>query len=101
MGRVMTTGVEVPQNGLYDADVLVFPAASSPSMSSRISFDPKILAIILDICPPMVTDVDAVPCATAVSGKITPLSGRPSSSGVTRSSSKSPDVIPVLEPSML
>lgn len=34
-------------------DLLVFPAASSPNISSRISFDPKILPIILDICPPM------------------------------------------------
>ena len=38
------------QNGQY---VLVFPAASSPNMSNRISFDPKILPIILDICPPI------------------------------------------------
>jgi hypothetical protein len=34
-------------------DLLVFPAASRPNISSRISFDPKILPIILDICPPM------------------------------------------------
>lgn len=34
-------------------DLLVLPAASSPNISSRISFEPKILPIILDICPPM------------------------------------------------
>ena len=34
-------------------DLLVFPAASRPSMSRRISFDPKILPIILEICPPI------------------------------------------------
>lgn len=38
-----------------DGDVLVLPAASSPSINSRISLDPKILFIILDICPPMVS----------------------------------------------
>lgn len=37
--------------------VLVFPAASRPSMSRRISLDPKILFIILDIWPPIVSDV--------------------------------------------
>jgi hypothetical protein len=34
-------------------DLLVFPAASRPSISRRISFDPKILPIILEICPPI------------------------------------------------
>ena len=33
--------------------ILVFPAASSPSMSRRISLDPKILPIIFDIWPPI------------------------------------------------
>lgn len=36
--------------------VLVFPAASKPSMSRRISFDPKILPIILEIWPPMMAE---------------------------------------------
>jgi hypothetical protein len=36
-------------------DVLVLPAASRPSINSRISFDPKILFIIFDIEPPIVT----------------------------------------------
>ena len=35
-------------------DLLVFPAASRPNMSRRISFDPKILPIILETWPPMV-----------------------------------------------
>ena len=34
-------------------DILVFPAASRPSISSRISLDPKILPIIFDIDPPI------------------------------------------------
>ena len=33
--------------------ILVFPAASRPSMSSRISFDPKTFAIILENWPPI------------------------------------------------
>lgn len=33
---------------------LVLPAASRPSINNRISFEPKILAIILDIEPPIV-----------------------------------------------
>lgn len=37
--------------------ILVLPAASSPSMSRRISLDPKILFIILDIWPPIVSAV--------------------------------------------
>lgn len=36
-----------------EGDVLVFPAASSPSMRRRISLDPKILPMILETCPPM------------------------------------------------
>ena len=35
-------------------DILVFPAASRPNISRRISLDPKTLAIILEIDPPMV-----------------------------------------------
>ncbi len=35
------------------AGVLVFPAASRPSINRRISFDPKILPIIFEIEPPM------------------------------------------------
>jgi hypothetical protein len=37
--------------------LLVFPAASRPSMSKRISFDPKILSIILDILLPIFATV--------------------------------------------
>ena len=37
-----------------EADVLVLPAASKPSISRRISFDPNILPITFDICPPIV-----------------------------------------------
>jgi hypothetical protein len=33
--------------------VLVFPAASKPSINRRISFDPKTLFIIFDIDPPI------------------------------------------------
>ncbi len=36
---------------------LVFPAASNPNMSNRISLDPKILPIILEIWPPMAKGV--------------------------------------------
>lgn len=36
-----------------EAGVLVFPAASRPSIKSRISLDPKILFIILDIEAPI------------------------------------------------
>ena len=36
---------------------LVFPAASNPSISRRISLDPKILSRIFDIPPPMVSGV--------------------------------------------
>ncbi len=36
-------------------DVLVLPAASSPSMSNRISFDPKILLMILEMFPPILS----------------------------------------------
>ena len=41
-------------------DVLVFPAASSPSISRRISLDPKILFIILEIEAPIVAACVAV-----------------------------------------
>ena len=34
--------------------LLVFPAASSPSMRSRISLEPKSLPMIFETCPPMV-----------------------------------------------
>lgn len=44
---------------------LVFPAASRPSMRRRISLDPKILPIILEIWPPM----PAVASATTWEGK--------------------------------
>jgi hypothetical protein len=37
------------------SDILVFPAASRPSISSRISLDPKILAIIFDIDAPILS----------------------------------------------
>lgn len=37
-------------------DILVFPAASRPSINSRISLDPKILAIILDIDAPILSN---------------------------------------------
>ena len=36
---------------------LVLPAASSPSISSRISLEPKMRFIIFDICPPMMAVV--------------------------------------------
>jgi hypothetical protein len=35
--------------------VLVFPAASRPSINKRISFDPKILSSIFETDPPMMT----------------------------------------------
>lgn len=35
-------------------DSLVFPAASKPSMSRRISLDPKILPMIFETEPPIV-----------------------------------------------
>lgn len=41
----------------YEGNVLVFPAASRPSINSRISLDPKILAIILDIDAPILSIV--------------------------------------------
>lgn len=48
-------------------NLLVLPAASRPSMSNRISFDPKIFDIILDSCPPMVTvTATAVLCRWSV-----------------------------------
>ena len=34
--------------------LLVFPAASSPSISKRISLEPKSLPIIFETCPPIV-----------------------------------------------
>jgi len=39
---------------MLERNVLVFPAASRPSMSNRISLDPKILPSIFDNCPPIV-----------------------------------------------
>ena len=41
------------QRGGHVVGILVFPAASRPSISRRISFDPKTLAIIFEIDPPM------------------------------------------------
>ena len=38
---------------LIQCILLVLPAASSPSISSRISFDPKILFIIFEMDPPI------------------------------------------------
>ena len=40
-------------------DSLVFPAASKPSMSRRISLDPKILLMIFETEPPMAVDMIA------------------------------------------
>lgn len=37
--------------------ILVFPAASRPSINRRISLDPKTLAIILDIEAPMMSAI--------------------------------------------
>jgi hypothetical protein len=37
--------------------ILVFPAASRPSINKRISLDPKTLAIILDMEAPMVAAI--------------------------------------------
>lgn len=34
-------------------DILVFPAASRPSINKRISFDPKILFINFEMFPPI------------------------------------------------
>jgi hypothetical protein len=44
------------QGGWYGG-VLVFPAASRPSIKSRISLDPKILFIIFDIDAPILSVV--------------------------------------------
>jgi hypothetical protein len=41
--------------GILKCDVLVLPAASKPNMSRRISLDPKILFIILEIEPPILS----------------------------------------------
>ena len=41
--------------------ILVLPAASSPSISSRISLDPKILFIIFEMEPPMAPVVYGAP----------------------------------------
>lgn len=40
--------------------ILVFPAASKPSIRIRISFVPNIFPIILDTCPPILARYDAV-----------------------------------------
>ena len=40
-------------------DSLVFPAASKPSMSRRISLDPKILPMIFETEPPIVVGLIA------------------------------------------
>jgi hypothetical protein len=45
--------------------VLVLPAASRPSMSRRISRDPKILPIILEIWLPMMA-IQALLCSSAI-----------------------------------
>lgn len=42
------------REGVSQCNLLVLPAASSPSISNRISLDPKTLAIILEIPPPIV-----------------------------------------------
>ena len=47
--------------------ILVLPAASSPSISNRISFDPKILAIIFEIEPPMAPIVYGTPVKAVAS----------------------------------
>lgn len=36
-----------------EGNILVFPAASKPSMSRRISLDPKILPMIFETEPPI------------------------------------------------
>lgn len=41
-------------------DQLVFPAASSPNINRRISFDPKILPITFETCPPIVCELSSV-----------------------------------------
>jgi len=48
---VRVGGVEI--GGERGEGVLVFPAASRPSIRSRISREPKILPMILDTWPPM------------------------------------------------
>ena len=49
MGIVVTSWFSF---NLYN--IVVLPAASSPSIRRRISFDPKILPITLEIWPPIV-----------------------------------------------
>lgn len=44
--------------------ILVLPAASSPSINSRISFDPKILFIIFEIEPPIAPVACGAPAET-------------------------------------
>jgi len=53
-GRCATRdGAGVSWRYLCFAHILVFPAASKPSINSRISFSPKILCIILEMLPPI------------------------------------------------
>jgi hypothetical protein len=50
----MSIGPTDPYYGIGRGDVLVFPAASRPSISRRISLLPKILAIEREMAAPMV-----------------------------------------------
>lgn len=51
-------------------DILVFPAASKPSISSLISLLPKILPIILEMEPPIVAVSVGVYAARANRGRM-------------------------------
>nr|POF11644.1 hypothetical protein CFP56_44482 [Quercus suber] len=52
-----TAEIMLGHTGEMGDDQLVFPAASSPSINSRISFDPKIFAITLDTWPPITPEI--------------------------------------------
>ena len=52
--------------GSGGGDLLVFPAASNPSMSRRISRDPKILPMILETEPPIAVVIVVVAVVAAV-----------------------------------
>lgn len=54
-GHCQSAGLDaVAQIWGITISILVFPAASKPSMSRRISLDPNIFPMIFEICPPIV-----------------------------------------------
>ena len=63
-------------------DVLVLPAASRPSMSNRISRDPKILPIIFDIWLPMALMGAAIAAYAGAGNGQAMISGRLERSGL-------------------